>query len=991
MVDIGSKARAPIRATIYAYGSIRAIVHDASTRAVIYVSTLENYLGHEFGSTMHLMALTAVSGLAVTTSLAAKAGSFGQPKSDVPSIQIVPPNCSTPNSIDSDPYFDSLESNGVEENDAKHSLKDDQDQQIDRLQSRLDSALEEIRHLNYLLAEMKDRLDEAEETSVDLESSKELDFRQRTMIQLDTSTALDELIDHDGGVLTSFTHANDKEPLDSVFAMRDADINSTSEYHKNELAETQSSVDEYLLKLQETQSDLAYHQKQLAASQETSQSYKLHLAETKKELAETQGTLDEYILKLQEKESDLEYHQKELAISQEISQDYKLQLAETQGSLEHHKSELTRLQCSLKTHKTELAEAQNNFALYKNSHAEEQSRVLRDINELAEVQNDLLQYKIELEKAQSMLVQHTEELAEKDKNLLQHKNELGQTQRQLDDYKDELTRSRSRLNDCENELANVQVNLDESKNELARFQDLEIMKSNRLLDQVKAYQSEIEFLKNELHKAINESEAKVGQSLEQLRSQVARTEAAEIKLEHTESAKLRKVAAIAKTSDEYEILNRDLRAEVADLKKQLQTSNDSLAQRSMAHEQAVRSLESSTTKRIQEQVTIHQELIAQKDNAQGNLESEIADLLGQCQYLKSEDRKRGSEIDDYKQLIDGLRAKNSSLEAKCAEALKQKHIASQEIQAQASLLEGDLLRAKDNHEKLQTQHAKHITELQMATDERLAKTIAQHKLALSEGQATLEELKSSQESELRDLKGRYSTNIDLMKESMEKLQAEMSELVANHAAVVSENTQLAARHTALESEKTHLASEVTFLKAELNHSAALSSTPIEATPEVVEVGMNQIRPKSLQQESTTLEKFTTLDSQLGRPVHTPDLGLSILASGSSSTIVPGTLILSKNFSRRQTSTSQIPQPEEPEYVAAESFLSRSPPRRRSNSSAAKVFALTGDRAASEPSSSSVPPSPSIPQRPHVKREKSFKALFRRTSEKIKRHSSSSHA
>ena len=59
---------------LYSAGNLATDVKD---RSLIYVSIMESYLGRRLSRPMRYLAIAAVSGVAVTTAVAAKAGSFG--------------------------------------------------------------------------------------------------------------------------------------------------------------------------------------------------------------------------------------------------------------------------------------------------------------------------------------------------------------------------------------------------------------------------------------------------------------------------------------------------------------------------------------------------------------------------------------------------------------------------------------------------------------------------------------------------------------------------------------------------------------------------------------------------------------------------------------------------------------------------------------------------------------------------------------------------
>lgn len=81
-----TKLRSLVSPLTSAMSLILNVAKDSRTRAGFYVSAVENYLGHEFGSKSHTLALAAVSGLAVTSAVAAKASDIGPSKEEVSSL-----------------------------------------------------------------------------------------------------------------------------------------------------------------------------------------------------------------------------------------------------------------------------------------------------------------------------------------------------------------------------------------------------------------------------------------------------------------------------------------------------------------------------------------------------------------------------------------------------------------------------------------------------------------------------------------------------------------------------------------------------------------------------------------------------------------------------------------------------------------------------------------------------------------------------------------
>lgn len=59
------------------FGATGQLAKDSKQRASVYVSTMESYLGHTFSPKVQFLAMAAVSGIAISTAMAARAGTIG--------------------------------------------------------------------------------------------------------------------------------------------------------------------------------------------------------------------------------------------------------------------------------------------------------------------------------------------------------------------------------------------------------------------------------------------------------------------------------------------------------------------------------------------------------------------------------------------------------------------------------------------------------------------------------------------------------------------------------------------------------------------------------------------------------------------------------------------------------------------------------------------------------------------------------------------------
>lgn len=358
----------------------------------------------------------------------------------------------------------------------------------------------------------------------------------------------------------------------------------------------------------------------------------------------------------------------------------------------------------------------------------------------------------------------------------------------------------------------------------------------------------------------------------------------------------------------------------------------------------------------------------------------------------------------------------------------EKAVSEQEIatvHAELASLKKELQASLDRHQTTLTQHAAELERQKVEAAAHIGEISTVHEQLLLDKVDEIEQHKSLHNAELQDLEESHNAEIEYLRDRLVKAQEGLKQVKTTNDKLAADSQSLQAdlaefkriseatnkRQTEVNSTEdrkeqvTGIESrDQSILMQSLREEvSALSSKKPDNNTEQRSAGSAQSKAQVKQPRIISYE-----GRQLGRSVDDEERFTSQTTHGLP---VPGSPS-SVNFSRRQTPTGRNQAEEnflhhrdqsvdasEPSYhdELARSVGSpgdHSPPRRRSNSSAAKVHALTGDSVAAASLSSSVvepytlivPQTPTLPREPP--KEKGLRGLLRRTSGKLRRTPSS---